>query len=455
MARTDHGLPGIYNATPIVVPSGSGSALAVNGSGQLITTIYGANVSPDGALNTTTTQPIILDMVDGTTLNSDIWSTSTSGMTITQTQGVINLNAGAATTANAYAILQSIKNVEIIAGTTAVIGFGISMTVAPEANATIEFGFGTVSTNTAPTDGIFFRLTSTGFFAVTNFGGVETTSPLTAPTVGTTHIYAILASQLSSIFFDNTTGFAGAPIAYLPTPPNQASSTVNSKQLAFCRVYNGVGTPATAPQVSISTFGYDRIDNNNNKKWSDTQVGMGKGSYQGATTYTQSANHTNSTDPVSATLANTTAGYTTLGGRYQFAAPATATTDFALFAYQVPVGFQLYVTEISISAINLGAAVATTATVLDWSIGINSSAVSLATTDTSTTWAPRRIPLGMQSFAVSAAIGATANDIRRSFTSSLVVDSGRYLHIIIEVPVGTATASQIVRGDVTINGYFE
>ena len=36
MARTKHGLPGIYNATPITLSDEQGSALAVNASGQLI-----------------------------------------------------------------------------------------------------------------------------------------------------------------------------------------------------------------------------------------------------------------------------------------------------------------------------------------------------------------------------------------------------------------------------------
>ena len=43
MTRTKNGLPGIYNASPITLPDGSGSALAVNASGQLIA------ASPSGA----------------------------------------------------------------------------------------------------------------------------------------------------------------------------------------------------------------------------------------------------------------------------------------------------------------------------------------------------------------------------------------------------------------------
>lgn len=72
-----------------------------------------------------------------------------------------------------------------------------------------------------------------------------------------------------------------------------------------------------------------------------------------------------------------------------------------------------------------------------------------------TSYAPRRITLGTQGFILLAGIGTNATDISRIFPTPLVVDSGRYVHIILQIPVGTATGSQVFRGDVQINGYFE
>jgi hypothetical protein len=37
----------------------------------------------------------------------------------------------------------------------------------------------------------------------------------------------------------------------------------------------------------------------------------------------------------------------------------------------------------------------------------------------------------------------------------LYVAAGTFVHVILRMPVGTATASQIIRGLVMINGYFE
>jgi hypothetical protein len=199
---------------------------------------------------------------------------------------------------------------------------------------------------------------------------------------------------------------------------------------------------------------------NVNKTFAHQLAGGGRAAYQSPiTTYGQTANHANSTSPTSATLSNTAAGYTTLGGRYQFAAPVGAATDFALFGFQVPAGLQLYVTGIRISACNTVAAVATTATVLDWAIGANSSAVSLATADVlgppPTAWGPRRIPLDTQGFIVGAAAGACAPTIVHTFSTPVVVDSARFFHVILQVPIGTATATEVIRGDVMVEGYFE
>jgi hypothetical protein len=174
-----------------------------------------------------------------------------------------------------------------------------------------------------------------------------------------------------------------------------------------------------------------------------------------AATFTQLTNHANSTSPTSATLSNTAAGYATLGGRYQFALVGGAATDFALFAYAIPSTLRGFITGIHIDAMVTGAANATTATILDWSLGVNANAVSLATTDTAGVGAPRRIPLGTMAVLTSAAIGTPFTyPVDITFPTPIVCEASRYVHIILQIPVATATASEVIRGDVMINGYF-
>lgn len=90
-------------------------------------------------------------------------------------------------------------------------------------------------------------------------------------------------------------------------------------------------------------------------------------------------------------------------------------------------------------------------------ININTAtgAVTLATADGAATKAPRRIPVGFQSFAIGAAIAAQANTLSKVFQQPLAVNAGNYLHVFLKIPIGTATASQIIRGTVTIDATWE
>jgi len=393
----------------------------------------------------------IWDPVDGTAINTNIWLQSTSTMTITQTlaNGIL-LNAGGSIATSVYAIINSIKNPARLGNFGVSARFYAKPVNLPETNAVGELGFGVVATTAAPTDGSFFRWTGAAFQAVVNFNGTETTQALSTPSAAYHTFEIVRTTNAQSLFFVDE-----VLVATL-TPGTNPSQSSTTRMPIFARVYSGGSAPALAPQLSIASVSVAQLDINWNKQWADVQVGRGLGAYQSPiTAFGQTANHANSASPSSATLSNTAAGYTTLGGRYQFAAPAGAATDFALFGYQVPAGYQLYVTSVKISAINTGAAVATTATILDWGVGVNASAVSLATADGAGTWAPRRIPLGTQGFIVGAAIGAAASDVVMNFSPPLCVDASRFFHVILQVPVGTATASQVIRGDVTVNGYFE
>lgn len=432
------------------VASDAGFAKILDSTGAEIRT------TEDGGLYTSMNSVILVEQVDGSALNTNIWTTSTDTMTVTQGSGFITLNASGLTTASKYAILNSIKNIPLYGDLPLVVTFNAKLTVMPPANSLIEFGIGSVATNAAPTDGCFFRYTSAGqFLAICSNGGTETASaPLTVPTVGDVTLFKIiLVEDLVQFFVDDVL------VDEVVVPSGQAYPTNAGRIPVFARVYNTASVPVSAPQLGIGQVEVVQQSIHQNRNWMETLMMLGKGGYQSPiTSFAQTANHTNSTSPTSATLSNTVAGYTTLGGRYQFAAVGAAATDFALFAYQVPAGYQLVVTGIRITAMNTGVAVLITPTVLDWGLGINSSAVSLATADSPpTTWAPRRIPLGMQGFTVAQLAGTPAPDIVVTSPQGplAVVDAGRFLHVILQCPVGTATVSQVIRGDVHIIGYFE
>lgn len=437
-----------------------------NETTPLPSTLYAAGGIPLiadqlGRLITGSDSELFFDQVDGTAVDTRKWLQSTTTMTITQGSGVITLNAAGITTANTNARISTIKAFQLYGDIPAAAVLSFSTNVGPQANATIEAGFLSASGGTAPTDGIFVRLANDATLkGVINFNGTETTGsfvnvatglPYTW-TTGVQHtVYVVQAGPTSiQLIIDSIN------VCVLSVPTNQPFSVSNSRMSIAYRVYTGATPPAVAPQVAIGRTNVAQGAYPMNRDWENILIMIGNGAYQSpVSTFAQTANHANSTDPVSATLSNTAAGYTTLGGKFQFAAVAGATTDYALFGYQVPIGYQLIVTSVAISSINLGAAVALSPTVLDWSIGLNSSAVSLATVDGAGTWAPRRIPISTQSFVVASGIGASVPDIFRLFPEGLVVDQGRFFHVILQMPVATATVSEIIRGNISITGWFE
>lgn len=425
----------------------AGFAKMLDGDGRKVTT------TEHGYQNVSIDDLVFVDQVDGAALNTNRWATSVSGMTIAQASGYITLNNGGTTAATNYAILSTVRYMPMFGYLPTKISINAFVSTAPEPNATMELGIGLVSGSSAPTDGAFFRWTPAGDFrAVVNNAGAEIVSAaLTAPVVNDATLFDIVVVEDTVLFCIDDEVVVEVDVAI-----GQSYPTSGGRLPVFARTVTAGGSASIAPKINIGQVIVVQQGVSQDKPWDDIQASIGNGAYQSpVTTFAQTSNHANSTSPSSASLSNTAAGYTTLGGRYQFAAVGSAATDFALFAYQVPTGFQLYVKSIAISAVNTGAVVAITPTVLDWAVGINASAVSLATADGAGTWAPRRIPIGMQSLLAADLIGKTCADVSRRFDVPLVVDSGRFLHIILQVPIGTATASQVIRGDVMINGYFE
>jgi hypothetical protein len=157
------------------------------------------------------------------------------------------------------------------------------------------------------------------------------------------------------------------------------------------------------------------------------------------------ANWANSAAPSTGTLSNTSGAYTTLGGQFLINATLGAETDYALFAYTVPTGYRLVVKGARISvAVGASAAVATTPTLFQWGLG-KASAVTLATNSF-------RQTVGMQSLPIGAVTGTSAPDIAHTLDAPIVVESGQVFHVLLKIPVGTATASQTFRGTVGIDG---
>ena len=428
--------------------------LACGPNNRAITT-YG----PMGRLATGVQTLELFDPMDGAAINPHIWNQTSATMVIAQSSatGFLVLNSTGLTTVNLSSLIVSIKRIQLVNTFVPTVRILFKTPNVPQANATMELGFLEAVGTTAPTNGAFMRWSSSSEFrCVTVFNSVETQSaPLTAPSVNVVHtVHITFRGTKVEFWIDEVL------VAEVTNPAGNPTPTNDSRIALGARVYNGGTAPLTAPELHLAAVSLWRNDLNTNKLWPTQMVSIGRGAHQSAVTpFAQSANHANSTSPTSATLSNTAAGYTTLGGRWQFAAPGGAATDFALFGFQVPTGFQMFVTDFRFDAVNIGAAVAITPTVMDVGVALNSSAVSLATADTFTTniYGPRRIPLGIMSWLLADGIGQPSRGapIELSLTTAWPVDSARFFHVIVQVHVGTATASQIIRGNCFVGGYLE
>ncbi len=382
-------------------------------------------------------------------------------LTITYGGGCITTNGGSGTAINTGGYLRTYRMFPLFGTATTYVDFDFCIADAIATNTEVYYGLFTPGSQTAaPADGVYFKITSAGFFACTNNAGSENAVAFTfSPTVNRTYRLTIALNINEVEFWINDVLYAEVET------PTGLGTPCSSLSQPVCIQHRILGTAAgTVFRTKCFNYNVTVGDLDNNRLWSSTMAGMGFSGIQGASGHTQgqTANMANSAAPASASLSNTAAGYATLGGQFQFAAVGGAETDFALFAFlntaptTAITGRNLVVRGVWIDTFNSGAASATTPTLLQWSLGAGSTAVSLATGESAVARAPRRIPLGTQSIAVATAIGGQADRrIDVNFDAPIVVEPNAYLHIILKVPVGTATASQVIRGMVGINAYWE
>lgn len=414
----------------------------------------------DGRVDVGRDTPLFRDVFQGSAVSAhNKWFQSILTMTATVGSGALTLNASAITTINTYANFTTPQKFRGWADGALYWHGRVRPVNLPATNALAEVGLGNALTNATPTDGAFMRWTASGGFeCVLNRGGAETSTSMTAPAAS---VYSLMSVKvdgdtLKCSWFTPSTGASASATVTLDSG---APSAFNESPGALLRVVNGASAPSLAPQLVVGLVDVTMKVIEMNRLSAIVNSVNGQQGVFTPTTGAQSTNFANSAAPASATLSNTAAGYTTLGGKWQFAAVAGAATDYALFGYQVPTSFRLVVRGIRISTCNTVVAVATTATVFEWGAGVQSTAVSLATADATgaaPTTAPRRVALGVQSLPVGAAVGQCATDLAVDFGDSpLIVDSARFFHIILQMPVATATATQVIRGTVTVSGYFE
>jgi hypothetical protein len=434
----------IANADGAAVPAAQGAVLM---GGKYEDVAVGLRVGKVGGIGTTLGSLLFWEAAEGATVNTARWTQSTSTMTVTQTAAGIVL--GGSITANTYAIITS--NRQFPRKLNVPLDLTVRARVNAVANSIAEVGFGAPSTNTATiANSAHWRIAGTTAVPVITQANAETLgSNIDISAYVTQYLDCGIVVEDSLVTFTLRNSATGVMLSRqeLRLPAAQQKMWQATHLPVACRVYNSAVSPASAPTFSISEISLLQLDESTSMSVQHVQAGLNLGQEVIPATGLQVVTFANSAAPASATLSNTAAGYATLGGLYQFAAVAGAATDYALFGYSVPAPYSFYCTGIHISCYNTGAAVATTPTLLMWGLMSNSTAVSLAT-------AAPRLALGVQSLPIGSVVGYAANDIDVTFDTPVGTGPGRFMDVILRMPVATATASQVVAGAVSVRGYF-
>jgi len=345
----------------------------------------------------------------------------------------------------------------------------INMSAAALANQVVEWGLFPHNNGTAaPTDGIYWRYTSAGLIGVLNFNGVETPSGVlvaSLPANDTRKFVITLGEKSVEFWMDDVL------LADIVVPAGQNKPCL-SGALPISMQFRNSGTVSGGPvmQARLWDWNVSLGDLHTSKSWAGQMACMGLSAYQGQNggVIGQTAQWANAALPTAAAGSNTAAALGSgLGGLFQLNAPATSATDVIISSYQNPAGGvnqtprQIIIRGCWVDAANAGAAVATTPTTLALALAFGHTAVSLATAEaaslaTGTTKAPRRMPLGIISFPVGAAIGAqAARGIYVDFEAPVVVNPGEFVAVVAKPLTGTATASQVIQFVIGFNGYQE
>ena len=473
IATVTNGVP-IFTGDANTQPDGVGALrmYTENDSGSITGDVY--LLSPE------TTSDYRLRTVDDTILDSEVFcyanqntgkhSYAATTLTMALTGNALVTNSGNITTINTASFFRTQQYFELCGSQNATyVTFEAALSAALATNTTIDFGMFLQSGSSpyAPTDGAYFRITSAGFQGVINFNGVETTTSVFTFTHVINQVYAFCVAVNT-----DKVEFWIDDVLYATIPTQVSNGTPFASQALPVQIRHAIGGTAAGAALSLRTFSYSvQVNDQTNLPYQHIQTMRGGAPQvqQGATTGGQLTTYATGAEPGAVTLtANTAPATNTLGGLYLLPVAITpAASDYPLFAWQNPLGTaaipgKVFVcTGVIIGDLSVTTALTGGPLLLQWAIGYGSTASSLATTESATftaggtTKIARKIPLGAQSLAATAAVGAISPGFQRDFSSApLPINPGEYLHIILRIPGGTATTAGAPRGSVAVLGYF-
>lgn len=425
-------------------------------------TLKALEVSNDYRLRMGVDQTAFNELFPGATLNSALWTAPATTMTTTISSGFANLNAGSSLASGAVARLSTYRNFPCYKSYTTYIETDVQFTSTPVIGNVCEWGAIIHTGTSAPTDGVFFRINAVGELrCIISNNGTETQSGTLNFNeligVNTSRAFLIYIVSNKAVFWiDNNL------VAEIETPAGQGATTSSQNLPLSFRNYN-LSATSTAQIMKVAFTNVTLADQNTGKLWNHILCGAGANSSQGQTGSTAgtTALYTNSLAPgVGAAMTNTTAALGSgLGGQFTAQPTLAVNTDGIVSSYQIPIGSAtlpgktLYINGINISSI-VTTALTGGAVVYAYSIAYGHTSVSLATTETATSKAPRRKTIGLNTFAASAPVGTLGTQLMIMYNNPIVVQPGEFIQVVAK-NIGAVTTTGAITFLIDIDGYFE
>jgi hypothetical protein len=365
----------------------------------------------DNDYRTRVSQDLLLDeeVFNYTAQNTGKHNFASTTMTSTWTAGQFTTNSGSITTTTTGVQLSTYAFFPVTGTTTLSLDTELGFSAQPSANNFVEWGLGAPGTaTTAPTDGVFFRLSSAGLQGISSFNGSEVSTGI-FPLSGGTGTWAYINSKryqficyqamTEAVFWVND-GTGAVLLGTIPLPAGTSRMSMASASQVFFKHSIRGGAAGAVLQCNVGAYNVRQGGSNANTLPS-TSGNRLFGSYQGFSGGTMGslANYANSANPTAAVPTNTTAALGSgLGGQFWETVSLAVNTDGIIQSYQVPLGtVNVPGRRLVIRGIGLTSYVQTVVVggpyVAQYSLAFGHTAVSLATAEAATTKAPRRIAL--------------------------------------------------------------
>lgn len=450
--------------TPAYV--GSVRLMSENDAGTVMGTPYlkSPETSCDYRLRVGVDTVLFTDTFNATAQNTNLWAYALTTLTCTQPGGYLQFSTVQGTASTHGAFMRTFQYFPVVGTAPLSVEFtGGVFTAALVANEVFLAGLGLPGVaGIAPTDGVYWKLTSAGLIGEISYNGVATqTGTLMAsiPLATMSKFVLVLGEREVEFWVDDVL------VGELAVPAANGQPFMQGSLPVFLQKYC-TGAVSNTNVIRVTDITVTLLDAATSKPWSHQATGMGQHALMGQNGHTQGKTTiwANNTAPTAVALTNTAAAFTGLGGIAAVLPTLTANNDGKLFTYQNPAptinitGRNLYITRVklqgAVSVILAGGPV-----IYAYALAVGHTATTLATAETgsfvtATAHSPRIMPLGIESYAATAAVGTLGTGVDLNFDSPICVRPGEFVDIVAR-NLGVVTTTGAITVVASVGGYWE